>query len=244
MSETVTKIPTILRGRTIRALIFDFDGLILDTETADYQAWKEAYASYGCDLPLLKWAEGIGSMDTFDPYDYLRELLGGPVDKEALRARRRSRFGDIMAERGPLPGVLDYLTDARRLGLKVGIASSSPRSWVAGFLDQMGLTDRFDGMATGDQVERTKPDPAVYVMALDALGVQAADAIALEDSPNGVAAAGGAGIYCVAVPNAMTRGLPFGSPDLTLGSLADMSLVELIALAEGVPRRRCPAIIK
>lgn len=222
--------------RIIEALILDFDGLILDTETADYQAWDEIYREHGLVLPLHKWVEGIGSMDTFDPYDYLGELLGQPVDRDALRARRRPRFAQIMAGREPLPGVLDYLADAQRLGLKVGIASSSPMSWVAGFLDSLGLAHFFDAITTGDQVERTKPDPALYVAALEALGVDASGAIAFEDSPNGVASAKGGGIYCVAVPNGMTRGLSFGTPSLTLTSLADMPLHELIALAETAPR--------
>src|SRR5262245_55280964 len=193
----------------IKALIFDFDGLILDTEGPDYQAWQETYESFGCTLPLAEWAAEIGTYGVFDPYDYLARQLGRPVDPTAIRARRRARFAELIEQQAVLPGVENYIQEARVRGMRVGIASSSPRSWVVGHLLRFGLERSFDCIKTADDVERVKPDPALYLKALDALGVQAHEALALEDSPNGALAATRAGICCVVVPNRLTQQLAF-----------------------------------
>lgn len=215
----------------IKALILDFDGLILDTEGPEYQSWQEIYQAYGCSLSLPQWTEGIGSHDTFDPYDDLAQQLGQPVDRAAIRAKRRSRFTELMADQSILPGVERYILEARELGLKLGLASSSSRSWVTGYLAQLKLDAYFDSIKCADDVERTKPDPALYLATLQVLKVKAHEAIALEDSPNGVLAAKRAGIFCVAVPNAMTQQLPFDLADLQISSLAELSLEELLLKA-------------
>jgi HAD superfamily hydrolase (TIGR01509 family) len=212
----------------IEALIFDFDGLILDTESPDFQVWQEIFRERGCQLPLSVWAGFIGSMDTFDPYAYLEQQLGREVNRETLRRDQRRRFGALLHSPAPLPGVTDYLEDGRRLGLRLAIASSSPRFWVSGFLDRLGLAGYFDSLSCGDEVSRTKPDPAVYRLALERLRVSAGRALALEDSPNGVQAARRAGIFCVVVPNPLTRQLALDGADLHLDSLADVSLEQLL----------------
>ena len=217
----------------IQALIFDFDGLILDTETPDFQSWQETYRAYGASLSFDEWARWIGTMGTFDPYRYLEQQLGHPVDRAAVRVRRRARFDELMAGQALLPGVLEYVREAGRLGLKLGIASSSPREWIVSRLGPLGLAPYFAAISSGDHVERTKPDPAVYLAALAALGVEARRAIALEDSPNGVLAAKRAGIYCVAVPNPLTRRLSLDLADLQLDSLADLPLQELLQRGAG-----------
>ena len=224
----------------IQALIFDFDGLIVDTETPDFQSWQETYQAYGASISFAEWARWIGTMGTFDPYDYLEEQLGHPVDRAAVRARRRARFDELMAGKAPLPGVVEYLQEATRLRLKLGIASSSPRDWIARNLGPLGLEPYFEIIRCGDDVEQTKPDPAVYLAALDALGVEASQAIALEDSPNGVLAAKRAGLYCVAVPNALTRQLSLDHADLQLDSLADLPLEQLLALGARHSRPQVP----
>jgi HAD superfamily hydrolase (TIGR01509 family) len=215
----------------IKALIFDFDGLILDTEGPEYQSWREIYQAHGCSLPLSKWAEGIGSSDTFDPYDDLSQRLGRPIDRAAVRAKQCTRFTELMANQSVLPGVERCIFEARELGLKLGLASSSSRSWVTGYLAQLGLEAYFDSIKCADDVERTKPDPALYLATLQALQVKAHQAIALEDSPNGVLAAKRAGIFCVAVPNAMTQQLSLALADLQILSLAELSLEKLLLLA-------------
>jgi HAD superfamily hydrolase (TIGR01509 family) len=216
----------------IKALIFDFDGLILDTESPDYQSWQETYQEHGCSLPLSEWAKWIGSTGTFDPYGYLSEQLGRPVDRTAIRTRRRARYAELMTGQSVLPGVQAYILTAERLGLKLGVASSASRVHVHGNLERLGLRTHFDSVHCADDVERVKPDPALYRAALRALDVTADQAIALEDSPNGVLAAKRAGLFCVAVPNALTRQLSLDLADLELESLAGLPLENLCELVD------------
>jgi HAD superfamily hydrolase (TIGR01509 family) len=213
----------------ISALVFDFDGLILDTETPDYIAWQEVYAAHGCALPPEVWAINVGSGHLFDPYQYLEGLLGRPVDRATIRREVRQRFLGLLGAVAPLPGVLDYLVAAPAHGLRVGIASSSPRAWVAGYLEQLGLVGHFATICTADDVAHTKPEPDLYLLAAARLGVDPAQALALEDSPNGVRAAQAAGMRCVAVPNSVTRLMSLDHADLILPSLADLPLPELLA---------------
>ena len=221
----------------IEALIFDFDGLILDTEWPDFRSWQQTYQAYGCALSRDEWARWIGTIGIFDPYAHLDELAGRPLDRAAVRAQRRARLDALMEEQSILPGVAELIEAARARDLKLGLASSSPRAWVSRFLGPLGLGEAFRTVQCGDDVGATKPDPAAYLAALDALDVAASQAIALEDSPNGVLAAKRAGLYCVAVPNSMTRGLAFDRADLQVASLADLSLD---ALLEHERRSRLP----
>ena len=122
----------------ITTLIFDFDGLILDTESADYESWCEIFESYGCALSRMEWSVCIGSADTFDPYVRLEQCLGRSIDRDEIRYRRRPRFAQLMASQTTLPGVHAYLTRASELGLKLGIASSSSRTWVLDHLIPAG----------------------------------------------------------------------------------------------------------
>ncbi len=221
----------------IQAIIFDFDGLILDTEVPEFQSWQEIYQAHGCTLTLEKWAECLGASYVFDPCALLAQQFGRPVDRAEIRAKHRARFEELMAHQSILPGVERYIHAAKRLELKLGIASSSSRSWVTGYLDQFGLRDCFDSIKCSDDVERTKPDPALYLLSLQALQVQAHEAIVLEDSPNGVLAAKRAGVFCVAVPNALTGQLSLDHADLLLPSLTELSLEDLLSQVNSRTRR-------
>ncbi|HAT45535.1 MAG TPA: hypothetical protein DDW33_10025 [Ktedonobacter sp.] len=213
----------------IKALIFDFDGLILDTEMSSFQTWQEIYEEHDCQLPFSTWAICIGgSTELFDPFEYLEQQIGRPVLREEIRLRRRLRHVQIVEEQPVLPGVEDYMLSAKRLGLKIGLASSSRHEWVDSHLTRLGLIDYFDSIKCFDDVKQSKPDPELYLAVLDALGVHGREAIALEDSPNGVIAAQQAGIYCVVVPNPVTRQLPLEHADLCLSSLGDVSLEHLL----------------
>ena len=217
----------------MKALIFDFDGLILDTEVSELQSWREIYAEYDADLPLEQWAACIGSgSDSFDPCAYLESQIGHPVERKDILARRRKRRLELLAAEVVLPGVEAYLRDAKRLGLKPGLASSSSRDWVYGHLSRLGIADSFDCIKCGDEVTHKKPDPELYLSVLSCLEVPAEQAVALEDSPNGVLAAQRAGIFCVAIPNPVTSQLDLAHADLRLQSLALMPLEELIAEVE------------
>ena len=213
----------------IQALIFDFDGLILDTEISAYQSWKEVYQEYSCELPLEKWILCIGgTLEHFDVYAYLEDLLGYEIPRAELNAKYRKYNLERLESQLALPGVEACMRDAQRLGLKIGLASNSPYSWVGGHLKRLGLASYFDCIKTGDDVTHSKPHPELYLAALDCLGVEPEQAIALEDSPHGVHAAQRAGIFCVAIPNQLTYHLPLDHADFRITSLEATPLEHLI----------------
>lgn len=217
----------------IKALIFDFDGLILETEGPIYQSWQELYESYGSYLPFSTWATVIGTMDSpFDPLALLEEQLGYSLDPDEIVSKRLVRELELTAKQPILPGVHEYISDSQRLGLKLGLASSSDCEWVTGHLERLELISYFDCIRTSDDVELTKPDPAVYLSVLSGLNLSPNQAIALEDSPLGALAAKRAGLYCVAVPNEMTQDLPLDHADMRLDSLADLPLEALLSKVE------------
>ncbi len=216
----------------VRALVFDFDGLIIDTEVPVYRAWAEVYERHGERLSPEFWATIIGyGVDRFDPLEDLERRLGRQLDRETVQAERRLRQQELTAMLRVLPGVEDWRLDAVGRGVRLGVASSSGRGWVLGHLGRLGL-DGWDCVRCGDDVERTKPAPDLYLAVLDCLGVVPSEAMAVEDSGVGVAAAKSAGLYCVAVPSALTAGHDFGRADLILRSLADLPFAEAAHRAE------------
>jgi HAD superfamily hydrolase (TIGR01509 family) len=218
----------------IKSLIFDFDGLILDTETTDADAWQAIYAEHGFEFPLDLWGQIIGGAghSKFDVAAHLTELARphGALEAGALRARQRAENDALILLQPVLPGVTDLLEEARRLGLRLAVASSSPHSWVDTHLARLGLLDRFDKIICADDVPpgRTKPHPDLFLKALEVLNVNADEAIVFEDSPNGVKAARAAGIFVVAVPNPTTARLQIAGANLTLPSLTAVSLNDLL----------------
>ena len=217
----------------IRAVIFDFDGLIIDTETPIYRSWLELYESYGGSLAFSTWAQVVGTVSNeWDHFEGLEVQIGFKLDHTGLSPKRRQRELELIYSQPLQPGIQDYLRDAREIGLKIGMASSSPCRWVTGHLERLGIIEFFDYILARDDVKHVKPDPELYQRVLDFLHIEPEDALVFEDSPIGVEAAVQAGIFCVAVPNQFTRQLSLDHADLYLESLADLSLRELIHKVE------------
>jgi len=232
MTYTSSSEPPLGDGSSIRAVIFDFDGLILDTEGPIFQSWQELYQSFGGTLTFEAWSTIIGTISNeHDHFEGLEEQIGYPVDRLTLSPKRRGRELELIANQPIRPGVEQHLQDARRLGLKIGLASSSPCIWVVGHLEQRGLISYFDCIEARDDVSQVKPEPELYLKVLSHLGVRADQTFVIEDSPIGVTAAKRAGLYCVAVPNELTRHMHLDHADLLLHSLEDKTLPELVNLA-------------
>jgi len=213
----------------IRAVLFDFDGLILDTESTEFQSWQEVFTAHGCELRFDVWADSIGRpYGYFDPYTHLEQLSGSPIDRQGVRVQRHARLMELNLRQPLQPGVLAYLRDAHRAGLKIGLASSSDRAWVHGHLERLGLRAYFTTTKCVEDTGTHKPDPGPYLAVLEALEILPEEAIAFEDSPNGIAAAKAAGIFCVAVPNPITRQLRLEQADYRLESLAALPLSTLL----------------
>ena len=218
----------------VRAFLFDFDGLILDTETASRDGWAWLYREHGHELPPEKWALMVGTVDGWDIWGHLEELAG-PLDRERENERRVAHELSLLELEELRPGIAEYIEAADRHGIKRAIVSSASRRWIDEHLERLERAYGWSAIVTADHdPARAKPNPLLYREALELLEVPPGDAVAFEDSPNGARAAQEAGIFVVGIPNAVTADLGLHEhADLVVDSLADLAPSDLIArLAE------------
>ena len=214
----------------IRAVVFDFDGLILDTEVPIYEAWRHAFETYGAGpLTMDEWAKEIGTIGGLDLVGMLRDRATKPFDEDEMHTLRSLYRQELQALEKIRPGVVDWLDEADARGIKAAVASSSEIDWVEGHLIALGIRDRFAFVACCGTGLSPKPEPDSYQAALRALSVEPSDALAIEDSPHGITAARAASLTCIAVPNTITAQLDVSHADLVVSSLADFSLADAIA---------------
>lgn len=199
------------------ALIFDFDGLLIDTESAALRAWQAEFEARGTLLPADVWRTGVGRRDSHSILlAYLRKQIGS-VDDDEVELSWRARLDATLQTEDLREGVRDYLDTAYRLGIRLAVASSATADWVLGHLERVGVRPHFDVITCGDG-HPPKPRPDIYLATIAALGVSADTAIAFEDSPPGVTAAKTAGLHCIAVPNPATAPLTFEGADRIVAS--------------------------
>lgn len=216
-----------MTGVPFDAVIFDFDGLIIDSETPIFEIWAGIFRDHGGSLEMADWRHALGTHNGFDPYAELARQTGVALLREQWAPRIRDEHWR-RCEAEPLrPGVADRLAEARALGLATAVATSSGRDWVGPWLDRHALSALIDAVCTRDDVTRVKPAPDLFLLAAGRLGVEPARSVVFEDTPNGIAAARAAGMRAVAVPGPLTRALVFPPADLTLESLAECTLREL-----------------
>jgi HAD superfamily hydrolase (TIGR01509 family) len=214
------------------ALVFDFDGLVADTETPQYEAWVDVFTHFGAEEPLDQptWQQAVGLTSLpFDPLTVLASRLAEPPDAASVRSTHRTYLDRRLGTVAVRPGVHRWLDDADAAGLLVAIASSSSRRWVEDHLERLGLAERFPVRVCGREGLAPKPAPDLYLRASEELAVEPAQCLALEDSPAGARAALAAGMTCVVVPSPMTAGLDFGAVHLVVDSLAYTSLADAVS---------------
>ena len=209
----------------IRALVFDFDGLIFDTETGLITAFEIVHQRAGKIFPRALALEAVGRVNLhFDPW----AAFDPGEDRAALEREMQQVKNDLFTTQSVLPGVELYLEQARAHGLKIGLASNSDHAHVEGHLARLGLLDRFDYLRCIEDVPAGKPAPDLYQAVIDQFGLSGAEAIAFEDSEHGALAAKRAGLWCVAVPGPSSLHHNFAHADLILPSLADCALHTLL----------------
>ena len=217
----------------IKGLIFDFDGLILDTEIPAFRSWQEIYRSFNLDLDLEEYAQCIGSSNVrFDPLKHLAQQLSCELDGKKIKQIQQDRELHLLADQAILPGVEALLSEAHARSMPCAIASSSDRHWVEWNLERLALKHNFSAIVTADEVERLKPHPDLFITALTCLQLRANEVIGFEDSPNGISAAKSAGIFIIGIPNQLTRQLDLSMADLVYNSMAEISLSELLEKTE------------
>lgn len=216
----------------IKGVIFDFDGLIVDTETTWYEAFKEVFwESHHLNLDLIGYSQCIGTGNDV-LYRYFRKLAGDSVDCELLEEQATVKYENLMKAPVLREGVIEYLNEAKQSNLKIALASSSSKEWVHTYLKQLNIIDYFKIINTKDDVSNVKPDPELYDKTLKDLGLSPKETIVFEDSINGLSAAKAAGIRCVIVPNSVTKNLKFENFDDRIDSMKEITLSELLKKLE------------
>jgi HAD superfamily hydrolase (TIGR01509 family) len=208
---------------TVRALVFDFDGLICDTESSSFETARVIYREHGIDLTVSQWQDRIGTHGR-TWYADLEAAVGPLSDRDRILERRRLAHHEKVRAEAAMPGVERFVKAAANAGLGMAVASSSSAGWVSEHLDRLDLLDCFSVISCASDEVPPKPDPSVYRRALEQLAVDPSDAVAFEDSSNGVAAAKAAGLRCIAVPNRMTAGLDFTPADIIVSSLSELTV--------------------
>ncbi|HJO81370.1 MAG TPA: HAD-IA family hydrolase [SAR202 cluster bacterium] len=220
-----------------QAIVFDFDGVILDTETPDYQSWANVFAAHNVQLDREVWSPLIGSVE-YDIPKYLEAQTGIEIDRFGLSKGRHAVYIEMVEANPVMPGVVDFLEEATRLELGLAIASASRGGWAQHHLKRLGLSHYFSEIFTGDDVANAKPHPDIYLAAVAALNIAPEQAIAIEDSPTGITAAKRAGVFCLAVPNSMTRDLDVGHADMRVDSLGDTTVEALLRQIDSIEASR------
>jgi len=209
----------------VHALVFDFDGTIVDTETPVYESWAAAYRAAGMQpIPLATWLQDIGKADGFglDVRGLLCAHLGVDEIPADIESHRRSARDEILMAQPVRAGITTWIDAAATAGIALAVASSSPSDWVKPHLKRIGLHDHFPVVSCADPGIPGKPDPTVYLTACSDLGIDPSGAVAIEDSTHGVSAAIAAGMRCIAVPGPITRTMDFDHATVRVDSLADL----------------------
>jgi putative hydrolase of the HAD superfamily len=215
----------------VAAVVFDFDGLLMDTESTMLESWQHEWRHHGLELDLGGFWPGHGGDVNEDRYGQLAAAVGPGYDRAASHARRTTHRNALNRHLDLCPGIAAWLEQGSAAGLRLAVATSSPSSWSRPLLAGVSRLDAFEVIASGDEVARPKPAPDVYLLALDRLRLTPGQAVAVEDSPHGVTAAQAAGMRCIAIPNAHADPGLFMSADLVLSSATDMSLAEALGRA-------------
>lgn len=214
-----------------KGFIFDFDGLILDTESPQFVIFRDEFAKYGVTFTYEDWWKVIGTgFGVYNPFDHLARLADDHHDSAYFRQMIDRQIAEALDQTQPFPGVVPFIQDARRMNIPMAVASSSDRDWVRRQLSRIGLLDFFSSVITADDVSQVKPDPELYLVAARSLKLQPVECIAFEDSLNGIKSAKAAGIYCIAIPNEITLEMPLEMADQIVRSFSELRIQELMEL--------------
>jgi HAD superfamily hydrolase (TIGR01509 family) len=215
------------------AVVFDFDGTVLDTESAAYESHCRFFAEHSVDLPATEWCSGIGIIQPERHwFDWLCARAASPPTFERFKEATRQYYRECVRME-PMPGILTLLEALEARGLPRAIGSNAPSDWVTGSLGELGLLDRFTTIVTGDQVERYKPAPDIYLEAARRLGIEPGHCIAIEDSGPGLASARAAGLKTIAIPHPLNRTHDLSGADLYVSNATELSIDRLQRLVDG-----------
>jgi putative hydrolase of the HAD superfamily len=221
--------------RALAAVIFDFDGIILDSETAVFETHRRIYERCGLSLTREEWCDQIGIfVEGYNGrwYRRLRELSDRAPDEAAFEAEKRRLMGELISGE-PMRGIRELVVALGNAGVPIAVASTSPASWVAPAIERLGLAGSFKTIVTADDVDRLKPAPDVYLEAARRVSAEPSRAVAIEDSAPGLASARAAGMATVAIPHWLTEGHDLSAADLRVAHAGELTLSRLEGLVRG-----------
>lgn len=208
------------------AVLFDFDGILVDTEWEIYQAWLETFQNHGQDLPLSLYTRCIGSdFDAWSPKLHLEDLTQLQFDWIKMDEQRQIRIRSGLSQHGPIDGVVEVLKLLNQRRIPIAVVSSSSHNWVDGWLEKLGLIGFFQEIVCRGDALKIKPAPDLFLEAARRLKINPADCLVIEDSLNGLNAAKAAGMMAWIVPNRVTSGLDFTEADRVFSGFAEMEQV-------------------
>ncbi|NIM13401.1 MAG: HAD-IA family hydrolase [Candidatus Aminicenantes bacterium] len=212
--------------KKIESVVFDMDGLMVDSEPVQFKAVNDALKPLGIFVTERDFIDMVGRK-SIENFRYLQEQYGFEESPETLEERKNQAYFKrvyLYRELKPMPGLFPALEMCEKNRLELVLASSSPANDVRMTLEILGLEKRFSIIVSGDQVKRGKPDPEIFLKAAELSGKAPCVFVVLEDTGHGVNAAKAAGMYAIAVPNCFTRHHDFSKADQVLDSLQDLSI--------------------
>jgi HAD superfamily hydrolase (TIGR01509 family) len=216
----------------LEAVVFDFDGVVLDSETPEFESHRRTFERWGARLTVDEWCDHIGTYrENHEEHWFLQlcERSGRAVDHDAYDSEKRKLFLDLVPPE-PMRGIRELLEALREADVPTAIASSSVARWVVPTVERMGLRPLIRAIVTGDEVVKRKPAPDVYLEALRRLGAAASRSVAIEDSASGVASAGAAGLTVVAIPHWLTERHDLDAAHLRVAHAGELSVARLVTL--------------
>jgi HAD superfamily hydrolase (TIGR01509 family) len=217
----------------LAAVVFDFDGIIMDSETPEFESHRRVFEQYGAALSTDEWCDQIGIWNDAQDERWFRKLCSrcsNAPDAGTFLAEKRRVFDEV-APHQPMRGIRELLMELATARIPAAIASSSSASWIARATERIGVDRLFAAVVTGDDVARRKPAPDIYLEAARRLGVDPALAVAIEDSAPGIAAARAAGMATVAIPHWLTEKHDLSGADLRVAHAGELTLARLNGLA-------------
>lgn len=204
-----------------QAILFDFDGVILDSEWPIYQSWARLFQREGQTLDPEIYVKCIGSdFDTWSPEKYLEELTGKTFHWEHENAARQVEIVRDLESATPMPGAAELIASLH--DKPTAVVSSSSHEWVDGWVKKLGLMAHFNTTVCRGDAPKIKPAPDLYLEASKQLGIAPSHCLVIEDSLNGMLAAHEAGMQVIAIPNRLTNVLDFSSAEWQVESLANL----------------------
>lgn len=212
----------------IRAVIFDMDGVIVDSEPMHIEAEKQTLLEYGVNITTEELRSYTGTTAEFEFNDLIRKYKLNTTTDSLFREKERILFRLLEGKTQPTKGVLDLIRNLKKHGIKLGIATSGHRKLAHYYLDKLGIEQLFDTVVCSEDITRSKPDPEIFLKAAKKLGVDPAECIVIEDSKLGIEAATKAGMKHIGYSNPNSGSQDLSKADYVISDFTKLDLEKLL----------------